>query len=233
MYPSALGPSAGTSNMEIRAKRKRWQRHLEEAISYFHFGPFYLGRRAALARAPPSGFHRRGLAEESRPQINSAIYGPSLSNCSPRDGKYCSLSKITGCCNAPKACFMADHKCSQGEAARVGLISAPEESQSVTRVPPGTAVMDVRAAQGKRGEPGTLLCITPGLPIPMATQDEGAPLLAGPREFARPSHSSGSAAHQTFAIPLTDKWIGDLATCCHLPRSLWTLCNPEGLREKL
>lgn len=47
---------------------------------------------------------------------------------------------------------MADHKCSQGEAARVGLISAPEESQSVTRVPLGNVVMDVRAAQ--RGRAG-------------------------------------------------------------------------------
>lgn len=46
---------------------------------------------------------------------------------------------------------MAGHKCSQGEAARVGLISAPEESQSVPRVPLGNAVMDVRAARRGRG----------------------------------------------------------------------------------
>lgn len=102
---------------------------------------FYLGRRVAPTW-PQWGCDCWGLAEKSWPQINSAIYGPSPSNCSPRDGKYCSLSRITGCRNAPKACFMAGHKCSQGEAARVGLISAPEESQSVTHAPLGNAVMD-------------------------------------------------------------------------------------------
>lgn len=75
---------------------------------------------------------------------------------------------------------------------------------------------------------GTLLCIMPVLHIPMVTQDEGPPLLAGPQEVVRPSHRCSSATHQTFAIPLTDKWIGDLATCCHLPQSPWTPCNPEG-----
>lgn len=82
--------------------------------------------------------------------------------------------------------------------------------------------------QHREGEVGTLLCIMPGLHIPMVTQDEGPPSLAGPQEVVRPSHSYSSAPHQTFAIPLTDKWIGDLATCCHLPQSLWTPCNPEG-----
>ncbi len=37
---------------------------------------------------------------------------------------------------------MAARKCSQGEAARVGLISALEESRSVTHAPLGNAVMD-------------------------------------------------------------------------------------------
>lgn len=37
---------------------------------------------------------------------------------------------------------MAGHKCSQGEAARVGLISAPDESRSVTHAPLGKTVMD-------------------------------------------------------------------------------------------
>lgn len=119
------------------------------------------------------------MAEKSWPQINSAIYGPSPSNCSPREGKYCSLSRITGCRNAPKACFMASHKCSQGEAARVGLISAPEESRSVTHAPLGNAVMDAfgrwREALKDGGE-GILLCITPVLDIPIVTQD-GGPLL--------------------------------------------------------
>lgn len=50
----------------------------------------------------------------SRPQINSSIYDLGPSNGSGRDGKYCSLSRITGCRNAPKACFMEGHKCSQG-----------------------------------------------------------------------------------------------------------------------
>lgn len=87
--------------------------------------------------------------------------------------------------------------------------------------------------QHREGEVGTLLCITPVLQIPMVTQDEGPPLLAGSREVVRPSHSYSSATHQTFAIPLTDKWIGDLATCCHLPNSLWSPCNSEELRQKL
>lgn len=85
--------------------------------------------------------------------------------------------------------------------------------------------------QHGEGEVGTLLCIMPVLHIPVVTQDEGPPLLAepaGPQEAVRPSHSYSSAPHQTFAIPLTDKWIGDLATCCHLPQSHWTPCNPEG-----
>lgn len=82
--------------------------------------------------------------------------------------------------------------------------------------------------QHREGEVGTLLCIMPALHIPMVTQDEGPPLLAGPQEVVRPSHRYSSATHQTFAIPLTDKWIGDLATCCHLPQSPWTPCNPEG-----
>lgn len=102
---------------------------------------FYLGRRVVPSRSQ-WGCDCTGLAKKSWPQINSAIYGPSPSNCSSRDGKYCSLSRITGCCNAPKACFMAAHKCSRGEAARVGLISATEESRSVTHAPLGNAVMD-------------------------------------------------------------------------------------------
>lgn len=59
---------------------------------------------------------------------------------------------------------MAGHKCSQGEAARVGLISAPEESQSVTRVPPGNAVMDVRAVQRGRGGHFALHHTSPAYP---------------------------------------------------------------------
>lgn len=59
---------------------------------------------------------------------------------------------------------MAGHKCSQGEAARVGLISAPEESQSVTRVPLGNAVMDVRAAQGGSGGHFALHQASPAYP---------------------------------------------------------------------
>lgn len=97
-----------------------------------------------------------GLAEKSWPQINSAIYCPSPSYCSARDGKYCSLSRITGCRNAPKACFMAGHKCSQGEVARVGLISTPEESRSVTHAPLGNEVMDAsgRLREALKGRGG-------------------------------------------------------------------------------
>lgn len=132
-------------------------------VSSFHFSRSTLAA-GCLSPEPQLGFGCWGLAKKSRPQINSAIYGPSLSNCSPRDGKYCSLSKITGCCNAPKACFMAAHKCSQGEAARVGLISAPEESQSVTRVPLGNAVMDAKAAQRGRGGHFALHHASPAYP---------------------------------------------------------------------
>lgn len=123
-----------------------------QLITSFHL--FYLGRVVAPTW-PQLGSECRGLAEKSWPQINSAIYGPGPSNCSPREGKYCSLSRITGCRNAPKACFMAGHKCSQGEAASVGLISAPEESRSVTHAPLGYAMMDAfgrwREALKERG----------------------------------------------------------------------------------
>ena len=55
---------------------------------------------------------------------------------------------------------MAGHKCSQGEAARVGLISALEESRSVTHAPLGKAVMDAtgrwREALKRRGGHFTL-----------------------------------------------------------------------------
>lgn len=112
---------------------------------------FYLGQRVAPTQ-PLSGCNHWGLAKKSWPQINSAIYGPSPSNCGPRDGKYCSLSRITGCRNAPKACFMAGHKCSQREAGRVGLISAPEESRSVTYAPLGKAVMDASGRWWEAGE---------------------------------------------------------------------------------
>lgn len=91
----------------------------------------------------------KGLVKKSWSQINWAIYGPTVFNCCPRDGKYCSLSKITGCLDAPKARFMSDHKCSQRAAVRVGLISALVESRSVTHAPLGNNVMDASGMQGE------------------------------------------------------------------------------------
>lgn len=51
---------------------------------------------------------------------------------------------------------MAGHKCSQGEAARVGLISTPEESRSVTHAPLGNVVMDAsgRLREALKGRGG-------------------------------------------------------------------------------
>lgn len=76
-------------------------------------------------------------------------------------------------------------------------------------------------------EEGTLLCITPVLDIPIVTQDGGPPSLAGPQEVVRQSQSYSPATHRPFAIPLADKWRGDLATCCHLPNSPLTPCIPK------
>lgn len=78
-----------------------------------------------------------------------------------------------------------------------------------------------------KGGEGTLLCITPVLDIPIVTQDGGPPLLAGPQEVVRQSQSYSPATHRPFAIPLADKWRGDLATCCHLPKSPLTPCVPQ------
>lgn len=52
-------------------------------------------------------------------------------------------------------------------------------------------------------------------------------MLAGPQEVVRQSQSYSLATHRPFAIPLADKWRGDLATCCHLPKSPLTLCVPQ------
>lgn len=80
--------------------------------------------------------------------------------------------------------------------------------------------------QWKGGE-GTLLCTMPVLHIPTVTQDGGFLLLAGPQEVVRQSQSYSHCMQRPFAIPLADKWRGDLATCCHLPKSPLTPCIPR------
>lgn len=72
-----------------------------------------------------------------------------------------------------------------------------------------------------------MLCITPVLDIPIVTQDGGPPLLAGPQEVVRQAQSYSLATRRPFAIPLADKWRGDLASCCHLPKSPLTPCIPK------
>lgn len=80
-----------------------------------------------------------------------------------------------------------------------------------------------------KGGEGTLLCTTPVLDIPIVKQDWGPPLLAGPHKVVRQSQSYSPTTQRPFAIPLADKWRGDLATCCHLPKSPLTPCIPQTL----
>lgn len=164
----------------------------------------------------------RGSAEESRPQINSAIYGPSPSYCCLRDGKYCSLSRITGCCNAPMVCFMVGHKCSQGEAARLWLISTPEESRSVTNTRPQWRAVwwmlpPVRERHWEErgvwwGGWGTLLYTTA----------ETSP----PWHKMKGLHCCGLHCSMTLHH-LTGKWRRDLAVAAIYQRPTWHLAFPR------
>lgn len=221
MHPSSVVPSTGMSTERYRQKEKVAALPGEGHL-IFPFRSFCLGHWVSTADGwPRSHGHRLTLLFTARACLTAA----------PEMGNIAHLARLLGAVMPQRPVLWQ-------------AINVPREKQresdwlvlrrKVNPLPVSHwGILWWMWEQHREGAVGTLLCIRPALHIPMVTQDEGPPLLAGPQEVVRPSHSYSSATHQTFAIPLTDKWIGDLATCCHLPHSLWTPCNPEGLRWKI
>lgn len=178
---------------------------------------------------PQWGCGYRRLDKESRPQINSAIYGQARLTAAPEMGNIAHLAGLLGAV-MPQ---------------RPGLwqaINVPRERRresdwlalwwkvDLLLTPRWGTLWWMLLGCGERhwkGGEATFLCITPVLDIPTVTQDGGLLLLAGPWEVVRSPQSYIYSMQRPFTIQLADKWRGDLDTCRHLLRLLLTPCIPQ------
>lgn len=198
---------------------------LQEAISLFLF---YLGHWVAPTW-PQWGCSCRGLDEESRPQINSAIYGQARLTAAQEMGNIAHLAGLLGAV-MPQ---------------RPGLwqaINVPRERQQesdwlalwwkvdLLLTPRWGTLWWMLPGCGERhwkGGEATFLCIMPVLDIPTVTQDGRLLLLAGPWEVVRLPQTYIYSMERPFTIQLADKWRGDLDIYHNLPTPPLTSCIPK------